>query len=40
MLTYAAGAGIYLCTSDLETAGEPQDSPLLRAVQRVLQEVG
>jgi len=32
--------GIYLCTSELEGRGEPQDSPLLMAVQQVLQEGG
>jgi hypothetical protein len=30
--------GIYLCNSDLEGRGELQDSPLLQAVQQVLQE--
>jgi hypothetical protein len=30
--------GIYLCASELETSGEPQDSPLMRAAQQVLQE--
>lgn len=30
--------GIYLCASELETSGEIQDSPLLQAVQQVLQE--
>ena len=29
--------GIYLCTSELEGRGEPQDSPLLQAVHQVLQ---
>jgi hypothetical protein len=37
-LTQRCREGIYLCTSDLQMTGEPQDSPLLRAVQRVLQE--
>lgn len=37
-LTQRCSDGLYLCTSDLEMSGEPQDSPLLRAVQRVLQE--
>ncbi len=31
--------GIYLCTSELQGKGEPQDSPLLQAVHQVLQEV-
>ena len=30
--------GIYLCSSELEATGHIQDSPLLRAVQQVLQE--
>ena len=30
--------GIYLCTSEREGRGEPQDSPLLLAVQQVLRE--
>jgi len=37
-LTQRCREGIYLCTSDLEMTGEPQDSPLLRTVQQVLQE--
>ena len=32
--------GIYLCASELETSGQLQDSPLLEAVQAVLQEGG
>ncbi len=32
--------GIYLCASELESTGELQESPLLEAVQQVLQEEG
>jgi len=35
-LTQRCRDGIYICTSDLEITGEPQDSPLLRAVQNIL----
>ncbi|NKB67448.1 MAG: hypothetical protein GKR89_10335 [Candidatus Latescibacteria bacterium] len=36
-LSQRCSEGIYLCTSELEGRGEPQDSPLLQAVHQVLQ---
>lgn len=37
-LTQRCRDGIYLCASELELTGEAQDSPLLRAVDRVLRQ--